>query len=211
MVKRPSIWILCLFMIGIVCNKYICSIFGFIPIILLACLCSFLFFHHLKQKYFVNSDFFILLLPFFLCLGYFLPTYYGLSNHLPDKYLSTYVTFQGKVTNVLEKSNYQEIYLYDVVVQVDNLHVSVSQIMIQDTSEFPCVIGDKLTVQGEITEFDAATNPGQYDSKAYYEAKGVRYKVWEGKIIGKVSGKIPLYRSLSKLKTRVSHTCHGSW
>ena len=208
MVKRPSIWILCFFMIGIVCNKYICSIFGFIPIILLACLSSFLFFHHLKQKYFVNSDFFILLLPFFLCLGYFLPTYYALSNHLPDKYLSTYVTFQGKVTNVLEKSNYQEIYLYDVVVQVDNLHVWVSQIMIQDTSEFPCVIGDKLTVQGEITEFDAATNPGQYDSKAYYEAKGVRYKVWEGKIIGKVSGKIPLYRSLSKLKTRVSHTYH---
>lgn len=208
MVKRPSIWILCLFMIGIVCNKYICSVFCFIPIILLACLGSYLFFHYLKQKYLVHSDFFILLLPIVLCLGYFLPTYYNSTNHLPDKYLGTNATFQGKVTNVLEKSSFQEIYLYDVVVKANRKRVSVSQIMIQDTSYYLCDIGDKLTVQGEITEFDEATNPGQYDSKAYYEAKGVRYKVWEGKITERIPGKIPLYRFLRRLKERISRTYH---
>lgn len=205
MVKRPFIWILCLFMIGIVCNKYICSIFGFIPIFFGTCFLCFQFFFILKRKYSISSDVFLFILPFILCLGYFLPTYYNSNNQLNNKFLNCSVHYQGRIVNVIQKSSFKEIYLADIMVSKERKKMYISQLLLQDTSEGQYIIGDWVAGQGDITEFEAASNPGQFDTKAFYEAKGIRYRVWKGKIIRKVSGENQMYRWLTWFKESVGH------
>lgn len=208
MVKRPLIWILCFFMIGIVCNKYICSIMKFIPVFLLACVLSFLFFHFLKSKYPERSDYLFFVLPLFTCAGFILPFYLGISSQLSAKFLDGSVTVQGKVTNVIEKSTLQELYLSDVQVENGKIQGHLKQLLIQDTNFLDVTVGDELVYSGEITEFDAATNPGQYDSKSYYEAKGIRYKIWDGTLLKQKKPAQPIYRWLKKIKHAMSNTYH---
>lgn len=207
MVKRPLIWILLFFMIGIVCNKYICSILEFIPVFLISCILCFLFYHFLIHKYSVKSDFFLIFLPLFLCLGFFLPDYMLSGNQLSSPFLECEVVIEGKITNILEKSSYQEVYLSDIrITRLTKGKESavLTQILWQDTSLGDFTVGDKLTVEGQISEFDAATNLGQYDGKSYYEAKGIRYRMWEGKLKKRQESSLPVYRWLKLLKGKIS-------
>lgn len=204
MVKRPFIWILLFFMIGIVCNKYICSILEFIPLFLISCILCFLFYHFLIHKYFVKTDIFLLFLPFVLCFGFFLPSYLLSGNQLTSTFLKRNIVLEGKIINILEKSSYQEIYLSDICITKGKESVSLTQLLWQDTSLSNLTIGDKVMVEGEITEFDAAANPGQYDGKSYYEAKGICYRMWEGKLKKRQECHLPIYRWLKMVRNKIS-------
>lgn len=205
MVKRPSIWILCFFMIGIVCNKYICAFSGFIPIILVTAILCVFFYSILKHKYSVSSDYFLFLLPVILCLGYFLPTYYDKNNNLSDDFIGKQVNYQGKVDHVIQKSAFQEIYLSDVVIIQKEKQAFLKQLLLQDLSEKEYVKGDKITGKGKVSEFEKATNPGQFGRKEFYHAQGIRYLIWDGKILRKIPGKLSIYSWLFQLKGRMSH------
>ncbi|SET45522.1 competence protein ComEC [[Clostridium] polysaccharolyticum] len=206
MVKRPSIWILCLFMLGIVCNKYICSVFDFIPIFFIISLICFLLFHYLKVKYAIQTDTFLLVLPIVFFLGFYLPDYNDQINHLSDSFLNCELYVKGTVKNVLEKASYQEIYLTDVRIQRDNKVSVLTELVVQEDSFVECLIGNHVLVKGIITEFDRATNPGQFDMKAYYKAKGICYRVWNGKIEKNEPSKIPMYKWIYNGKQSVSST-----
>lgn len=206
MVKRPLIWILCFFMIGIICNKYICSVFYFIPIVFLTCLGVFHFFYYLKHKYSVSSDSFLFLLPFVLILGYFLPYYYSLHNQLPEKVLHKKAMINGKIEKIIQKPSFQELYLSDVTILQENDRKFLRQFLIQDPDKRKAGVGDRIDASGEIAQFEKATNPGQFDSYSYYEAKGIRYCMREGKITKLVPGKWKIYRILEQVKTRISRT-----
>ncbi len=195
-------------MIGIVCNKYICSFFYFIPIFLIACLISFLFFYILKQNDSVNSEIFLIVILFFLFLGYLLPSYYTIHNQLPRQVQRNPVSILGRIEKVIDKSKYQEIYLTDVLVNSGNKQFPLIRILIQETSKEECLIGNTIVVKGEVSEFDKATNPGQFDSRTYYEAVGIRYRVWDGKIIRQNKGNSLLYPLLEKVKQKISFTYH---
>jgi len=208
LVKRPFIWILISFTIGIVCNKYICSILKFIPILLVTYLLCFLFFHFLKQKYPKNPDYFFFILPLFVCAGFVLPLYLNGISQLADEFLEESVTVQGKIINIVEKSSFQELYLSDVQIQNKKMKGHVSQILIQDTDFLDISLGDELVYHGELQEFESASNPGQYDGKAYYEAKGVRYKIWDGECLKHKKARLPVSRWVRRMKRSMSNTYH---
>lgn len=143
-----------------------------------------------------------------MCIGFLLPTYYQMNNQLPEQMLESTVVIEGKISNILEKATLQEVYLSDVLIVEEKGKDSapLSSLVIQDPNFNELTIGDQICYQGEITQFDSATNPGQFDSKLYYQAKGVNYRVWDGTLIQRKKSKIAIYRYLQNLKSNMSKT-----
>lgn len=196
-------------MIGIVCNKYICSFLKFIPCILLISILTFVFyylFYCSKRKFREYIDRFLLFLPIITCIGFLLPAYYQMNNQLPEHMVECDVVLEGKVSNILNKTALQEIYVSDVLIVKGKERATLSSLVIQDPNFNLLTIGDRICYQGKITQFDSATNPGQFDSRAYYQAMGVYYRVWDGTVLHKTKSKIPVYRYLQSLKRKMSET-----
>lgn len=83
----------------------------------------------------------------------------------------------GKVDNIIEKGDEKWIYL-----KVYKLYGST----INDNNSTKCVvkkinnnfkIGQKIVVYGQIKEFPIPTNPGEFNSKEYYESLGFLYYI----------------------------------
>lgn len=208
MVKRPSIPILGFYIIGIIASKYLSShlriilfiLFLLFYSIILNMLSKVLFKQQSKKVY----DPLFLAMPVFLMLGSILPGYYKEHNKLPTSMQNQIGQVQGTVSNVIPKSSYQEVYLEDVQVVFGKKILTMGQLLVQDKSDIPFTIGDQLIVEGKLEEFDRATNPGQFDSKLFYEAKGIYYRIWDGDILQRRKSKNLYYCMLNYVKSRVS-------
>lgn len=207
MVKRPSVPILTFYIIGVIASKYLKSNL-LILFVILFFIFYFLFLfgsHHMNHPC-INriKGVLHLVLPVFLLLGCLLPVYYQRLSSLPDFMVGQKVLAQGKVKCVIPKSTYQEIYLADVRVKLGNWIATVNQLILQDKSEEIFTIGDEMIVEGELEEFAPATNPGQFDMKSYYEAKGLRYHIWDGCVLQRRESKNLFYRGLNATARTVS-------
>ncbi|MDD6213115.1 MAG: DNA internalization-related competence protein ComEC/Rec2 [Clostridiales bacterium] len=53
------------------------------------------------------------------------------------------------------------------------------QILVYTDDLFPCKIGYRVTVTGELSSFDVPGNPGEFDSNSYYRAQGIDFRLQE--------------------------------
>ncbi len=71
------------------------------------------------------------------------------------------------------------------------------------TEEQQILPGDFLLVAGECRNFEAASNPGQFDAQEYYTAKNVLFTLKSPEILEKKEGRVSWKRLLNVLKRRL--------
>lgn len=64
--------------------------------------------------------------------------------------------------------------------------------------------GDELRVQGELALFSSASNPGQFDAKAYYFEQNTICELKRAKILARQKGKMQVYGLLDALQERIA-------
>lgn len=97
-----------------------------------------------------------------------------------------YVELLGTIFRRNEKSEYQIIYLTDVQVCYNKQILNESKILVyinfknsetqQNKETFS--VGNQIRVSGEVSFFESATNPGNFDQKEYYQKQSIHACVW---------------------------------
>lgn len=123
------------------------------------------------------------------------------------------VKIQGTVERIEQKKASCYLYLRDISVtssysKVNHTHFSR---FIVSCSETPDVLpGYQISAEGKLCEFESATNPGQFDAKAYYREQGYFYILYE-KNYTVVSSRANRYRTaLFTLKQRLQSVIQTS-
>ena len=113
---------------------------------------------------------------------------YGIN--LKDK---EYITAEGNVCSMSVKSGYNgeesEIYLNDVYIYdresdsnnpINNKHKKI-RVYLPDKEGIH--IGQRIKINGRLSYYKHATNPGQFDAYEFYTAKGVMFDVYDCRLM----------------------------
>lgn len=80
------------------------------------------------------------------------------------------VQITGQVYQIEVRESYQILYLI--------LSKKPSRILVYDDAKQPVQIGNKVNVKGELSLFEEARNPGNFDQKFYYEKQKIGVFLW---------------------------------
>lgn len=80
------------------------------------------------------------------------------------------VQITGQVYQIEVRESYQILYLI--------LSKKPSRILVYDDAKQSVQIGNKVNVKGELSLFEEARNPGNFDQKFYYEKQGLHASIW---------------------------------
>lgn len=81
------------------------------------------------------------------------------------------VTLTGIVEEIAEKENSRQIRLSHIYLSSDLSYQR--QVLVYENQQTELKIGYKVKAAGSYAPLEAASNPGQFDQKAYYEARGI--------------------------------------
>lgn len=88
------------------------------------------------------------------------------------------VFLTGTLYQKTDKEKYQLLYLKDNSIKYRQQSLKESKLIIYDEERKKVNIGDVLIVSGEISFFESARNPGNFDSKLYYQKQDIHANVW---------------------------------
>lgn len=123
------------------------------------------------------------------------------------------VRVQGQVDRMEQKSASCYLYLRDVSVTsslsgVNHTHLSK---LILSCSEMPDLLpGYQIEAEGNLCDFETATNPGQFDAKAYYRERGYYYILYEKNYTVVSAREDPYRTALLSLKQRLQSVIQKS-
>ena len=89
----------------------------------------------------------------------------------------------GKIYRIEQKETCQALYLKNNSIKSENQLFQESKIIIYTDSDLQLHIGNEITARGEVTFFDHARNPGNFDQKQYYRRQNIHAMVWTSDII----------------------------
>lgn len=92
------------------------------------------------------------------------------------------VLLQGQVYQTEQRSDYQRLYLTDNSIQYQEQTVRESRMIIYTDSNLQIHMGNKIRVRGEVSFFENARNPGNFDQKRYYQIRDIHGMVWAEEI-----------------------------
>ena len=81
------------------------------------------------------------------------------------------VTLTGIVEEIAEKENSRQIRLSHIYLSSDLSYQR--QVLVYENQQTTLKIGYKVKAAGSYAPLEEASNPGQFDQKAYYEARGI--------------------------------------
>ena len=81
------------------------------------------------------------------------------------------VTLTGIVEEIVEKENSRQIRLSHIYLSSDLSYQR--QVLVYENQQTELKIGYKVKAAGSYAPLEEASNPGQFDQKAYYEARGI--------------------------------------
>lgn len=91
------------------------------------------------------------------------------------------VIVQGQVYNLEQKENYQAVYLKKNSIQ----HIQKKKSSFRESKIITYIdpniqlhIGNRIEIQGEVSFFQNARNPGNFDQKRYYQIQDIHGIVW---------------------------------
>lgn len=116
------------------------------------------------------------------------------------------VLLKGRVYRKEDKEKYQVLYLKDNSVKSYQQSLKESKIIVYDEHRQRADIGDVLLVEGEISFFEHARNPGNFDSKLYYQRQGIHGRVWASSV-ERQRGQSPA--QYEKMKNQLYEFRHG--
>lgn len=185
MVKRPLVWILGAYLLGIgLAWQHLSMVI--IAIITIICY-SILYFNlrYHKEKGIHKKQVLFWLLPLFMILGYIvmedqsrLPKlYYDFEQEIPCE-------LKGRIRMVVKKQQGQALYIENNQIFLSNGTIYPCENVLVFTSDNLLYrIGNQITVQGTLQKFKRATNPGQFNEENYYKALNIDFKLISKRII----------------------------
>ncbi|MGN1167028.1 MAG: DNA internalization-related competence protein ComEC/Rec2 [Lachnospiraceae bacterium] len=124
-----------------------------------------------------------LIVSVFLCISICLGGQYFLKELKPSQaemYLQQKdeLWLTGRVYQKEEKDKYQILYLKDNSITCHQQSLKESKIIVYDENKLKVDIGDVLAIKGEISFFENARNPGNFDQKRYYQRQNIHASIW---------------------------------
>ncbi len=102
-----------------------------------------------------------------------------LESAVPPKGLAV---LQGQVYQTEQRSDYQRLYLKNNSIRYQNQTFQESRIIIYTDSELQIHIGNTVRARGEVSFFENARNPGNFDQKRYYQIRDIHGMIWADEI-----------------------------
>ena len=207
MIKRPLLWILGAYLAGMYLAWLKISIVILILIILFYFLVIYLLMFHIKKKIYNRRDGFLWCMPFLLLLGFLAWSEQTKKPELQEAFdRKVDCELSGSITMIVEKKSGIALYLKnnEVVLPGDKRYLcenvivyyakdqfatmnqnnnqinSKSNFQIKSQNNFQSkdyLVGNKITVQGTLQKFSAATNPGQFNEQQYYQIENIDFKM----------------------------------
>lgn len=87
----------------------------------------------------------------------------------------------GRIIRRTRKKEQLQLDLADCLIQNDTNTIEASHILVYLTDEAEYPVGADLSLSGTIYPIETPTNPGQFDSRLYYEGQGVDCTVYAEK------------------------------
>jgi competence protein ComEC len=179
MIKRPLIWILLAYLLGVLLAWYHCTIWIIGIVVVFSCLLIMLLMFYFTGKVVNKSDSFLWTLPLLLLLGYGV-----MFDQCMEPELSKYVEQEadckvtGKISMIVDKS-------WGVVIHVRNNSITLKQgssywsenMVIYSLEPTKYRVGNRIEVHGTLQKFLKASNPGQFNEYLYYQTLNIDYKV----------------------------------
>ena len=121
---------------------------------------------------------------------------------------STYVvTVQGQVTHYKKGQNTWTLTLSHCQISHQEQTYACEQLLVtldENTTVPPLTLGNTLTAQGDLTSFQPARNPGNFDWRAYYLAQHISYQVYADEVAVTSDTVFPLRHWLFSLHLRLT-------
>lgn len=113
------------------------------------------------------------------------------------------VQVTGRVSRMMQKEEKTQIYLQDCQVQNEKLRFETKKLLIylSDSTVYP--VGTDLSLSGTIYPIEEPTNPGQFNSRLYYQGKGIAYTVYADRISAVGTHPAFLREKLLKMQRRI--------
>lgn len=102
------------------------------------------------------------------------------TNRSMAKYEDKEVTLEGRIISVKEGDYYHQL-----IIKVENIRL-LARVKIEDDRD-AFMSGDFIRIKGVINRIDQKSNPGSFDQREYYKAKGIYYQI-SGKVRGHKKG-----------------------
>lgn len=179
MVKRPLIWMVAVFIIGITSYSYGRGMFFFCLILLIFLLFIFLFtaWRHVWR---LQGDWFIFILPFLFFFAYIRMEQWSVPSET-ESCLTT--KSSGEVRGVVDQMKGSKD-KFQVVLRECSLSLSETKtwnssgVLVYLDNIDGIQHGNFIRVKGSLLPFVKASNPGQFDEFSYYKTKEITCKVF---------------------------------
>ena len=109
------------------------------------------------------------------------------------------VTLTGIVEEIVEKENSRQIRLSHIYLSSDLSYQR--QVLVYENQQTELKIGYKVKAAGSYAPLEEASNPGQFDQKAYYEARGIGMVLKKAKLTVIEAKENLFFQKLSELRS----------
>lgn len=210
MIKRPMVWFLGCYLIGLLCAWYqSLSVFLFLLLIILGGSLYLLLWGE-KSRWTiarVNQEFGKIgwLMPILLLLGYYVT---NLSMKVPELehefQEKINCTISGEISMVVLKNQKQVLYVNDVIIDLNDQQYTCETIILYPAQLAHYRVGNHITATGSLQKFSVATNPGQFNEKMYYQIENMDYKMY-GTEVMITDGRYSIYHGIiNGIKERIA-------
>lgn len=197
-IKRPMVGVLAMLLLGEIISMYA----GISVLIMTLTAAAGILAVLVLQKKIWFWYFFLL---FFLVLGFFRMQEIENASFIPSDGI---YQITGKVNKIVEKDGYRQFYLYHAAAQNGQKRFSVLGIILNISEENPAFLeeylpGDVIGVQVSLKEYENARNPGNFDSKKYYETMNITCYSWCDEVTVVQKNNNPVMKGIFYLKKRL--------
>ncbi len=202
MIRRPLVWILGAYLLGLILAWFSAAVW----LILGMCFCGsvllYLLMYRLSNRYITAKDRFLWLLPMLLLLGALAMKAQLQLPGLAKSFLQEApCELTGRITMIVQKPSGRALYLNHVTASLYQGENYPCEAVIAYTSDNQFYqIGNQILLKGSLIKFTKASNPGQFDEQLYYRIENIDFKAIAEQIIITDHGYSKYREGLSRLK-----------
>ncbi len=115
--------------------------------------------------------------------GYFYSDYMSVSSrwYETENLDGKYAMATGKVYDISEDEDKSRIYIEKATVITEDSKYLNTNLIIYFSDDIQVNMGQVISAEGEVSYFDTAANPGNFDARDYYRRKGVDFMMFADK------------------------------
>lgn len=185
MIKRPLVFVLGAYLSGMFFAWQKVSYQYILLLVIFVTLMIYFLLYRLKSKYINRLDRFLWCLPVLILFGFYAMNAQLARPELDNEFKEKAdCELTGEITMIVEKPWGRALHLKENTVSLsEGKPYRCENVIVYCSDSKNYLIGNQITVYGEIQKFSEATNPGQFNEKMYYMIENIDYKIRADEII----------------------------